>query len=457
MKRNASLPQKTIDALKQFVPLSYQWPVIDAIEKEGKKNAILTWNRRAGKDICSLNIMIRQALTRRGSYLYMLPQQKQARQVIFQGMTFEGKPLLSYIPEELIARKLQQEMTIHLVNGSIIYFCGSNYYDSYRGISPMGLVMSEAAYSHPQAYPTFVPALERNDAFTLLISTPNGYNWFYDTYQVAKDSDSWFAQHLNIHDTKTMTDEQVDKQIKDGKISWDMAQQEYYCRFDVGAEGSYYARYLNDMENNEQIGAFPWERGKKVNTAWDIGIDDQTAVIWFQVLKNGAINIIDFYQNANFGIDHYIDIVNSKPYKNYGTHLWPHDGVQRQKHNGIQLDDLARDAGLNPTIVPRTHIMTGIEKVRRMLSKININESKCAPLIKALRDYRKEYDQLRKKYKPTPLHDHNSDAADSLRYLCTGINLVEDNNMTLEDIQKLKNKYRGGSRGSVIFGTKQWQ
>ena len=167
-----SLPTETNNHLRQFVPEWYQLPVIDAIEKEGKKNAILVWNRRAGKDITSLNILIRQALKRRGSYLYMLPQQKQARQVIFQGMTYEGKPLLSYIPEELIARRLQQEMTIHLVNGSIIYFCGSNYYDSYRGISPMGIVMSEAGYSHPMAYSTFVPALERNNAFSLLISTP---------------------------------------------------------------------------------------------------------------------------------------------------------------------------------------------------------------------------------------------------------------------------------------------
>lgn len=438
-----TLPPKTNEALQQFVPEWYQWPVIDAIEKDNKRNVILVWNRRAGKDITSLNILIRQALKRRGSYLYMLPQQKQARQVIFQGMTYEGKPLLSYIPEELIARKLQQEMTIHLINGSIIYFCGSNYFDAYRGISPMGLVMSEAAYSHPMAYPTFVPALERNDAFSLLISTPNGYNWFYDLYNKAKNNKQWFAQILSVEETNTQTKEQIDEQIAEGKISWDMAQQEWYCRFDIGAVGSYYAKYLNEMELNEQISSFPWERGVPVHTSWDIGVNDHTAIIFFQVI-GGSIVIIDFYQNRNLGIDHYIDYIKTKPYQ-YGTHLWPHDGKQRQKVSAESLTDMVYQMGLETTVVPIGLIGTGIEKVRRMLSKIKIDQDKCKPLLKALRDYRKEYDQERKVYKDKPLHDENSDAADALRTLCMGYNLIHSSGMTAEEAQSLRTKALYGS------------
>jgi len=437
MTQKLILPPKTNEALQQFVPESYQWPVIDAIERDGKRNAILCWNRRAGKDITCLNIMVRQALKRRGAYLYMLPQQKQARQVIYQGMTFEGKPLLDYIPKELIARKLEQAMEIHLVNGSIIYFCGSNYYDSYRGISPMGLVMSEAAFSHAQCLPTFIPALERNDAFTLLISTPNGYNWFHDLYESAKESDNWFVETLTINETKTSTPEQIDQQIEDGKISWDMAQSEYYCSFTIGADGSYYARYLNEMELNEQIDSFPWERGKPVHTAFDIGVNDQTCIIFWQSRPNGSINIIDYYASRNVGMDHYISIIKEKPYL-YGTHLWPHDGAQRQKHNAQKLDDIAREMGLDPTIVPVGRISTGIEKVRTMLSRININEKTCKPLIKALRDYRKEYDHQRKVYRDTPLHDENSDAADALRTLCMGYEMVSNMGMSAADVKALQ-------------------
>ena len=438
MTQKLILPPKINEELKQFVPEAFQWPVINAIEKDKIKNAILVWNRRAGKDITCLNILIRQALKRRGSYLYMLPQQKQARQVIFQGMTYEGKPLLSYIPEALIVKKLQNSMEVHLINGSIVYFCGSNAYEYYRGISPMGLVMSEAAFSHPNCLPTFIPALERNDAFTLLISTPNGHNWFHDLYERAQNSDTWFTEILTIEETKTQTPEEVEQQITDGKISWDRAQSEYYCRFDIGAVGSYYSRYLNDMELNEQIDVVPWDRGKPVNTAWDIGVRDNTSIIFFQSIENGKINIIDFYQNSNLGTDHYVRYLKEKPY-NYGTHLWPHDGAQRQKHNAQPLNSIAREMGLDTVTVPIGRIHIGIEKVRTMLSRIYIDEKKCKLLVKALRDYRKEYNQELKVYSDKPLHDSNSDAADALRTLCMGIHMVQGN-MSAEDAQELRNK-----------------
>ena len=443
MTQKLKLPPNINEALREFVPESYQWPVINAIEKDNKKNAILVWNRRAGKDITCLNILIRQALRRRGSYIYMLPQQKQARQVIFQGMTYEGKPLLSYIPDALIARKLQQSMEVHLINGSIVYFAGSNAYEYYRGISPMGLVMSEAGFSHPACLPTFIPALERNDAFTLLISTPNGHNWFHELYERSLESENWFTELLTINETNTHTPAEIEQQIKDGKISWDRAQSEYFCRFDIGADGSYYSRYLNEMELNDQIDVVPWDRGKPVHTAWDIGVNDHTSIIFFQTQQNGKINIIDFYQNRNLGTDHYVHYLKEKPY-NYGTHLWPKDGEQRQKHNAQPLTDIARDMGLDTVTVPIGRIHTGIEKVRTMLSRIYIDEKRCKPLLKALRDYRKKYDQERKVYSDKPLHDDNSDAADALRTLCMGIYLVQGS-MSAEDAQALRSK--------AIYGT----
>lgn len=430
------LPPQINEALQQFVPESYQWPVINAIEKDHKKSILLVWNRRAGKDITALNIIIREALRRRGSYLYMLPQQKQARQVVFNGMTYEGKPLLSYIPDALIARKLQNEMTIHLVNGSIIYFCGSNYYNNYRGISPMGLVLSEAAYSHPEALPTFIPALERNNALTLLISTPFGENWFYDLYKSTEKSDHWFTQRLTVDDTKTFTREQIDQQIADSKISYEMAQQEFFCSFSIGASGSFYSYYLNQMYLNEQIGSIPWDRGKQVMTSWDIGVNDQCCILFFQI-DNNRINIIDMYVNSNLGMDHYIQYLKEKPY-NYGTHLWPHDGRHREKSTAEHLDDIARSMGLNPVILERSSIHAGIEKTRTMLSRIFIDENKCRPLIKALRDYRKEFDTLLKRYKDKPLHDENSDIADALRTLTMGYDKIKGRGMTAEEARKLK-------------------
>jgi hypothetical protein len=45
---------------------------------------------------------------------------------------------------------------------------------------------------------------------------------------------------------------------------------------------------------------------------------------------------------------------------------------------------------------------------------------KCAEGLEGLRQYRAEYDEERKVFKPTPLHDWASNPADAYRYLAVG-------------------------------------
>lgn len=95
------------------------------------KRAVLVWHRRAGKDVACLNLILRQAIKTIGAYYYILPTYRQARLVIFEGMTMTGQKFLDYIPEELVRKINIQEMKITLINGSNIYFLGSDNYDCF--------------------------------------------------------------------------------------------------------------------------------------------------------------------------------------------------------------------------------------------------------------------------------------------------------------------------------------
>ena len=63
----------------------------------------------------------------------------------------------------------------------------------------------------------------------------------------------------------------------------------------------------------------------------------------------------------------------------------------------------------------------GIEAVRRILPKCWFDKVKCEKFIKYLENYRQEYDNKRKVYKSTPLHDINSHGADAMRYLALAL------------------------------------
>jgi len=66
-------------------------------------------------------------------------------------------------------------------------------------------------------------------------------------------------------------------------------------------------------------------------------------------------------------------------------------------------------------------IEDGIEAVRRNLPKMWFDERACEPLLKALENYRQEYDVKRKVYKSNPLHDWSSHWADTMRYMCVAL------------------------------------
>ena len=92
----------------------------------------------------------------------------------------------------------------------------------------------------------------------------------------------------------------------------------------------------------------------------------------------------------------------------------------------------------------------GIEAVRRNLPKMWFDEKSCEPLIKALENYRQEYDSKNKIYKPNPLHDWSSHFADSMRYLCVALPKLT-NNSSAEALEKRYNEAMGYGQSLPAF------
>ena len=69
-----------------------------------------------------------------------------------------------------------------------------------------------------------------------------------------------------------------------------------------------------------------------------------------------------------------------------------------------------------------------------MCNKIFIDE-RCKDLLKAIENYRQEWDSKRQIYKDRPLHDISSHYADALRYLCVSLPKTQDGT-TAEELEK---------------------
>lgn len=441
-----SLNVETRIQLNKFVPRSYQIPIIEALEKKGFKRLLIIAPRRSGKDICAFNIMIRAALKLIGVYYYIFPTYSQGKKVLWDSITNSGEKFLDYIPKELVQSSNSHEMKITLTNNSIIQIVGSDNIDSLVGTNPRGCVFSEYALQDPRAYQFLRPILLVNNGWALFCSTPRGKNHMYDLYQVAKQSPDWFCLKLSVEDTQHISLHEIEKERAEGLMSDDLIAQEYFTSFDQGVEGSYYAKYLDKMHVKGQIGAVPHESGFKVHTAWDIGVRDSTTIIFFQVIGQ-VIHIIDCYENSKVGLEHYAKVVEQKEYV-YGKHFAPHDIAVKEWGSGMTRIEKAKQLGITFITTPNISVEDGIESVRSALSKIWIDKKNCAGLLKALEQYRQEFDSKRRVYKSQPLHDASSHYADAMRYLCISLPRTKDG-LSAQDLEKRFREATYGDQANI--------
>jgi len=409
--------------LNRFHPRAYQLPICNALEKDHYKKLLIVMPRRAGKDIVAWNLMVRAAIRETAVYFYCLPTFKQARLVIFDSITNDGKKFIDFIPPELISKVNSSEMKITLYNGSIIQLIGSDTYDtSLVGTNAKMIVFSEYSLADPRAYAFARPLLNANEGTVIIVSTPRGKNHLYDLYEIASRSSDWFCYKLTLDDTQHISREDIEREIASGELSESFAAQEYDCSFEMGQEGSVYSKYIDKMRLDDKITIVPWEANFPVHTAWDLGVRDATSIVFFQVIGT-AIHIIYCYENTSVGLEHYIKYLSSLPYT-WGRHIAPNDIKVRELGTGMSRLEKAHQLGIDFLVAKNLSLEDGIEAVRSTLPKMYIDEKKCAPLVKALENYHYEFDSKRNVYSPAPCHDRYSHFCDAIRYMCISLSVL---------------------------------
>ena len=408
-----------IDIPFHFTPREYQRPLLEFIS-DGGTRAVACWHRRAGKDKCCLNLIITEMFRKVGVYYYFLPTYKQGRKIIWEGIGKDGFKFLEHLPPQVIHRKNDQEMFIETVNGSILRIIGSDNYDAIVGTNPIGCVFSEYALQNPLAWEFIRPILAENDGWAVFISTPRGKNHLWDMLKTAEKNDKWFSEILTVKDTGVISEERIQEE-RDAGMDEDLVQQEFYCSFEAAAQGAYYSTNIKKLREDKRFCAIPTEHHLEVNTAWDLGIDDATAIIFFQI-HGKEIRIIDYEEHSGEGLEFYADLLRDKAdeYKwKYGTHYMPHDISVRELSTGRSRLEIAQEIGIDPILVaPKLKVEDGIQAARRIWERVWVNNTEeCEYFLDTIAQYHKEYDEKRRTWRSRPMHDWTSHCADAFRTL----------------------------------------
>ncbi|MFA9204101.1 MAG: hypothetical protein ACEQSD_08905, partial [Flavobacteriales bacterium] len=193
--------------------------------------------------------------------------------------------------------------------------------------------------------------------------------------------------------------------------------------FQQSVEGAYYAKQFMQLYAKGRIGTLPDNSHLPVNTAWDIGVGDSTA-IWFFRIVGTEYHVIDYYENSGEGLRHYMKVLKDRGYT-YGQHFAPHDMDNREFGSDAQSrSDIARKGyeidgqryGIAFKVLKRAPVDEGIEAARELLAHCAFDVDKCEKGLSCLENYRKEWDDDKGSWKDRPLHDWSSHGADAFRY-----------------------------------------
>jgi len=184
-------------------------------------------------------------------------------------------------------------------------------------------------------------------------------------------------------------------------------------------EGAIFAEEVRKAAEEQRLTKVPIQPGVAVQTFWDLGQSDNTA-IWFVQIVGMEFRLIDYYQASGVKMAHYIEVLQEKAY-NYDEHCLPHDAehdqLAAQSTIKQQLQDAIRDnpkLGKLVRIVPRIPKKAlAIDAARRIFSQCVFDKEKCADGIQCLRHTAFAKDQETGRVSKEPKHDmwsHGSDA-----------------------------------------------
>jgi phage terminase large subunit len=389
--------------------------------------AVRVVHRRAGKTVACINDLIYHALTsplENPRYHYIAPLLKQAKSVVWDYL----KRYALVVPG---AKANESELRVDFPNGGQVRLHGADNPDSLRGIYSDGVVLDEPADMRPRLFTEIIrPALSDRKGWATWIGTPKGENDFHDLWLKAKaNPEEYFT--LLARASRTGLVDLAELQSARQMMTPEQYLQEYECSWTAAIVGAYYGREMEAAENQRRIVPNLYDPGLQVHTAWDLGIGDHT-VIWMYQQDAQAIRLIDYYAAAGYGFDHYASVLQSKRYR-WGQHFLPHDVQVKELGTGKSRIESLSALGISATVVRKLSVEDGINAVRRILPRCWFDRDRVAEGIKALRQYRREWDDQRKVFYERPYHDWASHPADAFRYLAVGLN-EPSQRMALENL-----------------------
>lgn len=366
------------------------------VAKDPTRFRVLCCGRRWGKTTLAIDQMKARLTIPNSRVVYIAPTYQQARDIAWE-------PLRKDLAQAGKANEARLE--IELVNRSKIALKGWEAIETLRGQKFDLIVLDEVAmfrgfWSNWQE--VIRPTLTDTKGEALFISTPKGFNHFYDLFNFkAKDSD--FASfHFTTYDNPFIPKEEVDKAKKE--LTEDRFAQEYMADFRK-SEGLVYKEFQRIRHVFKNV---PKE-GTIIKTfgGHDFGTTNPCASISIKKDKWANYWVFDEWYKTGMTDSQQADYVAALKWEECYPDPESASGILELKSRGVNVREVVKN---------KDSIRNGINVVRELFNtnRLRIHES-CLNLIWELETY--SYPERRPNHneEENPIKE-NDHALDALRY-----------------------------------------
>lgn len=190
--------------------------------------------------------------------------------------------------------------------------------------------------------------------------------------------------------------------------------------FQVSTEGCYYATQLATARKEGRVlPRLPIEAAP-VNTFWDIGRGDMTA-IWLHQRVGPENRFIRYYEASGEDLAHYVEWLQKQGLP-FGRHYLPHEAAYKRMGETPDTNHSLQEMlerlmpGQRFEVVPRvSSVQAGIQATRAQFASCWFSEEGCDQGLKRLTGYRKGWDKTRGCWRDEPVHDDHSHGSDAFR------------------------------------------
>lgn len=360
---------------------------------------VVNIGRRGGKTTLAVEEIKGKAVSKPTRIAYIAPTYQQARDIAWETLKKELQGAVKNINDSRLEIK-----TKTLQGGeSLIILRGWESIETMRGQAFDFLVIDEVAMMRnfwTSWQEVLRPTLTDTRGEALFISTPKGFNHFYDLYNLNLTNKDWTSFHFTTYDNPNIPVEEIESAKRE--ITPERFQQEYLAAF-AKTQGLVYKEFQREKHLYESL---PEKSFTKLGGV-DFGYVNPAAVL--EVFYDGE----DFY-------------VDNEWYKTQRTEVQIAEYVAGCNFNAVYPDPespsairelMNKGVNIREVVKGKDSIRSGIQKVRELFlaNRLHVNK-RCQNLIHELESY--AYDDEKgdenENENPMKANDH---AVDALRYV----------------------------------------